>query len=617
MSQPLVPGGGLRANTQTIVPGESGELVPSRWNRQLVIPESDGLLLKDDHEATRIIPLAWAPVANVFYPGRGAPPRAAPPAPAVMNQAIAFLSPTGFVSSSGYAAIFVLSVLQSCCVPTSSELTMGFAGVLASQGALSLPGAIAAGAGGELVGGYIAWAIGRAGGRPLVERYGRYVLLSPRDLDRAEAWYQRHERFGVLASRLLPVIRNFVAVPAGVARVPALRFGVLTAIGSLIWDGAMALIGYGVGGQWRTVMKGFSDAGYLLGALALLALAFVIWHRWRSYHADMASSAAVHLHAGPGTAAANPGQSREVVGLTELWRRLGAKSFATVKVPALITAAFWVIKLLSTAMGESVSDALVYGIDRYAAVLLGLVLFVAAMAWQLKAQSYSPLRYWAAVCMVAVFGTMAADVLHIGLHIPYAVSSTFYAVCLAVVLTIWYRTEGTLSIHSITTVRREGFYWLTVLCTFALGTAVGDLTAKPLNLGYLGSGLMFAGLFAVPGLIYGVRRSNAVATFWSAYILTRPFGASFADWLGFGKANGGLGLGHPLAALVFAVPIVALVAYVAASKVDAPRPGASTGPVTAPVHALRLPHPPTPAPSARPAGAVDLMGGETLQSEPG
>ncbi len=157
---------------------------------------------------------------------------------------LALLNPTGFVTSSGYIAIFLLSVLQSCCVPTSSELTLGFAGVLAAEGKLSLPGAIAAGVCGEVVGACIAWVIGRTGGRAFVDRFGRYLLLTHRDLDRAEAWYHRHERWGVFGSRLLPVIRNFVALPAGVVEVPILRFGLLTAAGSLLWDGAMALIGY-------------------------------------------------------------------------------------------------------------------------------------------------------------------------------------------------------------------------------------------------------------------------------------------------------------------------------------------------------------------------------------
>jgi len=209
---------------------------------------------------------------------------------------LAFLNPTSFVTSSGYLAIFVLSVLQSCCVPTSSELTLGFAGVLASEGKLSLPGAIAAGALGEVVGAYIAWVIGRTGGRAFVDRYGRYLLLTHRDLDRAETWYQDHSRWGVFGSRLLPVIRNFVALPAGVAEVPLLRFGVLTAAGSVIWDGAMAVIGYEVGGSWKSVMHGFTYAGYLLGALAVLAVAFVLVHRYRSYKAATAPRSAGSRH---------------------------------------------------------------------------------------------------------------------------------------------------------------------------------------------------------------------------------------------------------------------------------------------------------------------------------
>jgi membrane protein DedA with SNARE-associated domain len=204
----------------------------------------------------------------------------------------AFLNPTSFVASSGYLAIFLLSVLQSCCIPTSSELTLGFAGVLAAEGKLSLPGAIAAGALGEVVGAYIAWFVGRSGGRAVVDRFGRYILLSHRDLDRAEAWYRRHDRWGVFGSRLLPVIRNFVALPAGVAEVPLLRFGLLTAAGSLVWDAAMALIGYEIGGSWKSVMHGFSDAGYLLGALAVIALALVLAHRYRSYKKATASAGA-------------------------------------------------------------------------------------------------------------------------------------------------------------------------------------------------------------------------------------------------------------------------------------------------------------------------------------
>jgi membrane protein DedA with SNARE-associated domain len=205
---------------------------------------------------------------------------------------LGLLNPTNFVTTSGYAAVFVLCVLQSCCVPTSSELTMGFAGVLAAQGKLSLLAVIVVGVLGELVGAYAAWVIGRVGGRAVVDRFGRYVLLSHRDLDRAEAWYQRHQRFGVLGSRLLPVIRNFVALPAGIAEVPLVRFGVLTTCGSLLWDGAWAGIGYGVGGRWRTIVNAFSDAGYVLAALAVLAIAAAVVHRYRRYQEATAAGPA-------------------------------------------------------------------------------------------------------------------------------------------------------------------------------------------------------------------------------------------------------------------------------------------------------------------------------------
>ncbi len=196
---------------------------------------------------------------------------------------LAILNFTSFVSSAGYTAIFILSILQSACVPTSSELTLGFAGVLAAEGKLNLAAVIVIGAAGEVIGAYIAWVVGRYGGRAFVDRYGRYILLSHRDLDRAERWYARHERWGVFASRLLPVVRNFVALPAGVAEVPLVRFGILTAAGSLLWDGAMALIGYQVGSSYEKIMHGVSYAGYVIAIVVVAAVAFVLWHRWQSY----------------------------------------------------------------------------------------------------------------------------------------------------------------------------------------------------------------------------------------------------------------------------------------------------------------------------------------------
>jgi membrane protein DedA with SNARE-associated domain len=196
---------------------------------------------------------------------------------------IGVLSSQSVISSGGYLAIFLLCVAQSCCIPTSSELTMGFAGVLAATGHLSLAGAIAVGVVGEVIGAYIAWLIGRTGGRAFITRYGRFVLITRTDLDRAEGWYQRHQRGGVFVGRLLPVIRGFVALVAGVAEVPLVSFLVFTTLGSLVWDGGMAGIGYGVGSSWRTITHAFSDAGYVLAAIVVVVLAAGVAHRWRAY----------------------------------------------------------------------------------------------------------------------------------------------------------------------------------------------------------------------------------------------------------------------------------------------------------------------------------------------
>jgi membrane protein DedA with SNARE-associated domain len=196
---------------------------------------------------------------------------------------LAFLSSTSTIQSGGLLIIFLLSVAQSCCIPTSSELTMAFAGVLAYQGHLNLAEVILVGAAGELVGAVIAWVIGRTGGRAFVTRYGRYVLLTRTDLDRAEAWYGRHRRGGVFIGRLIPVIRNFVAIVAGVAEVPITPFVIFTALGSLLWDGAWAGIGYGVGSKYKEISKDFSDAGYVLAVLVVIAIVVLFTHRWRTY----------------------------------------------------------------------------------------------------------------------------------------------------------------------------------------------------------------------------------------------------------------------------------------------------------------------------------------------
>jgi uncharacterized membrane-anchored protein len=231
------------------------------------------------------------------------------------------------------------------------------------------------------------------------------------------------------------------------------------------------------------------------------------------------------------------------------------------KVPE-ITALFWVIKVLTTGMGEATSDYLAK-ISLVLAGAVGFLGFVVALWLQFRTRRYVPVVYWFAVMMVAVFGTMAADALHVVLGVSYVVSTAFYAVALAVVFVLWRRTEGTLSIHSIVTRRREGWYWLTVLLTFALGTAAGDLTAIFLHLGFLASGVLFAVVIAVPGIAWWRFRLDAVVAFWSAYVVTRPLGASFADWLGKPQSfAGGLGLGDGPVSGVALLLIVALVGYV-------------------------------------------------------
>jgi uncharacterized membrane-anchored protein len=235
------------------------------------------------------------------------------------------------------------------------------------------------------------------------------------------------------------------------------------------------------------------------------------------------------------------------------------------KVPAA-TPSFWITKVLTTAMGEAVSDFLVRQISPYLAVGLGAVFFTVALVIQLSVRRYVIWAYWLAVVGVGVFGTMAADALHVGLGVPYKVSAPFFAVTLAVVLVTWYATERTLSIHTIYTARRELFYWATVVVTFALGTAAGDLTASTLGLGYLASGIMFLAVIAIPAAGYGLLRMNAVLAFWFAYILTRPVGASFADWLGFPHPAGGLGIGHGTVSLVTTVLIVICVAVMSATS---------------------------------------------------
>jgi uncharacterized membrane-anchored protein len=235
------------------------------------------------------------------------------------------------------------------------------------------------------------------------------------------------------------------------------------------------------------------------------------------------------------------------------------------KVPE-ITAIFWVLKLLTTGMGEAMSDAIgQQSVPLAAAVgLLGLAL---ALWLQLRQPEYRAPYYWFAVMMVAVFGTMAADGIHDGAGIPYSVTTPLFAVITAVIFAWWYRSEGTLSIHEINTRRREKFYWSAVLGTFALGTAAGDLTALQLNLGFWTSAALFAVIISIPAVGWWRLGWNPIFSFWFAYVITRPLGASFAD--GFSKnTNGGFALGDPLVSFVALAVFIGLVAWVTATRRD-------------------------------------------------
>jgi uncharacterized membrane-anchored protein len=240
---------------------------------------------------------------------------------------------------------------------------------------------------------------------------------------------------------------------------------------------------------------------------------------------------------------------------------------AFIKVPEII-AFFWITKVATTALGESASDCLNGLLGPAIAVPLMLIALIWTLRRQLRAGRYDAWTYWLVVVMVAIFGTSAADGLHVGLGVPYLVSTIFYAIVLTIVFVAWHRVEGTLSIHSIRTRRREAFYWATVLATFALGTAAGDMTATTLSIGYFGSILLFAALIAIPFAGYRWFGMNEVFAFWMAYVLTRPLGASCADWLAVEPSRGGLGLGTGGVSLILAAVVLLLIRRLAKTKMD-------------------------------------------------
>ena len=251
------------------------------------------------------------------------------------------------------------------------------------------------------------------------------------------------------------------------------------------------------------------------------------------------------------------------------------------KVPE-ITIFFWIIKVLCTTVGETAADYLnttlnlgLNGTSLVMGVLLLVVLF-----FQFKGKKYKPSIYWLAVVLLSVVGTLITDNLTDNLGVSLTTTTIVFSVALAVVFAIWYLIEKTLSVHSIITTRREIFYWLAILFTFALGTAAGDLLAEKFALGYLLSLGIFAGAIAVITAVHYIvknhvlhsehrlQSSNAVLAFWLAYILTRPLGASIGDYLSQSQSDGGLGLGTTTTSFLFLGAILVLVVYLTLTKKD-------------------------------------------------
>ena len=238
------------------------------------------------------------------------------------------------------------------------------------------------------------------------------------------------------------------------------------------------------------------------------------------------------------------------------------------KVPE-ITLFFWIIKILCTTVGETAADFLNVNLNlglTYTSYIMGALLVV-SLIFQFRSKKYSPAVYWLSVVLISIFGTLITDNLTDNLGVSLEMTTIIFAVCLVVTFIAWYMVEKTLSIHSIYTRRREAFYWLAILFTFALGTAAGDLASESLNLGYLVAALIFAGLIAVVAIAWRFKL-NAVVTFWIAYILTRPLGASIGDYLSQAPADGGLGLGTVITSGLFLAAILATVIYLAMTKKD-------------------------------------------------
>ena len=261
------------------------------------------------------------------------------------------------------------------------------------------------------------------------------------------------------------------------------------------------------------------------------------------------------------TLAKNPSITDEV-GVSPLRQMLN-------KVPE-ITIWFWIIKIMATTVGETAADFLTFnlhwGLSNTTIVMTGLLLITLFI--QFKSKKYVPWIYWLVVVLISVVGTLVTDNLVDNFGVALETTTIVFTVALLVTFVAWYRSEKTLSIHSIYTTKREAFYWLSILFTFALGTAAGDLISEGMNLGYLNSGIIFASLIVLVTIAHFGFKLNAVWAFWIAYILTRPFGASFGDYLSQSRGAGGLGLGTVGTSAIFLIIILILVIYLTKTKRD-------------------------------------------------
>jgi uncharacterized membrane-anchored protein len=266
-----------------------------------------------------------------------------------------------------------------------------------------------------------------------------------------------------------------------------------------------------------------------------------------------------------GSAVLTPPPRTESSGFGQLVRRRWVEPHAP-KVPEII-AIFWVVKILTTAGGEATSDWLA----RFGNFVGGgaeLLVFAVGLVLQFGTRRYRAIAYWWLAFSIAIFGTGVADFLHLDVHLSYTETTVLWAAILALVFWLWHRQEGTLSIHSVHSRRREFYYWCTVFATFALGTALGDLTAATWKLGFLGSAVLFSLLIVLPWIAHRTLRLNAVVAFWASYVLTRPVGASWVDWVDKPKSLSGLNAGNGLTALACFLAVLALVVYLEIARPD-------------------------------------------------